>query len=149
MSTNAVTGLTYLQTLTSKTTSTTTNNKSTNDLSDFDSFMNILTTELENQDPLDPMSDMEFITQLSQIESLQQLNNIADIMDSSRAYSMLGKEVTYETTDSSGASTTQTGTVQAICINNGVTYLNVDGTQVDLSLIIQVNNADSTTTTKT
>ncbi|HEX2954900.1 MAG TPA: flagellar hook capping FlgD N-terminal domain-containing protein [Bacillota bacterium] len=112
---------------------------------DYESFLTLLTTELQNQDPTDPVSNTEYVSQLAQVASLQQLNTLSSSMDSSRAYGMLGKEVTYTVTNDSGTSTTATGSVQSVISKNNTTYLIVDGAQVALSAVTQVSNGTTST----
>jgi|SRR5690625_1229612 len=74
-----------------------------------DEFIKILMTQLQNQDPLNPMEDKEFISQMATFSSLEQMMNMASSIDTLVEnqlvspviqYShMIGKEVTYESTD--------------------------------------------------
>ena len=135
MSTSAITS-------TSTSTSTTTTGSSSSSSSstiDFESFLSLLTTELKYQDPTDPVSSTEYVSQMAQLSSLTQLNNINNSLGSSQAYSLLGKEVTYQTTDSSGDTITATGTVESVVISSGTAYLVIDGSKVELSSVTQVN----------
>lgn len=117
----------------------------TDSLTDFDSFLSILATELQYQDPTDPVSSSEYVSQMAQISSLQQLNSLATTMDSYKAYSMIGQTVSYETTDSAGTTTTGSGTVDSVITKSGSTYLVIDGTQVDLSSVVQVSGTATAT----
>lgn len=123
------------------TTTTSTTSSTNNNLSDFDSFVQLLATELQYQDPTDPVSSTEYVSQMAQMSSLQQLQTIGAGIDAYTAYSMIGKTATYETTDSSGATTTGTGTVQSVTTKNSKTYLNIGGTQVELAAVVGVSDA--------
>lgn len=129
---------------TTQTSSAATSTASANSLGDFESFITLLVTEMQNQDPTDPVSNTEFISQMAQISSLDRLNSLAEGMDASRAYSLLGKEVTYQTSDSSGETTTASGTVQSVVTKNNTTYLTIDGAQVELSSVVLVSASSST-----
>lgn len=120
------------------TTSSDSTTTGTSSLSDFQSFVQILATELQYQDPSNPVSSSEYVSQLAQIKSLEQLNSLSAGMDSYKAYSMIGQTATYETTDSSGTTTSATGTVDSVITKNGSTYLSIGGTQVELSSVTQV-----------
>ncbi len=132
MSTSAITS-------TSSSNTSTTTSSSSNTLIDFESFLSLLTTELKYQDPTEPVSSTEFVSQMAQLSSLTQLNNINNSLGSSQAYSLLGKTVSYQTTDSSGNTVTVSGTVDSVVTSSGSSYLVIDGTKVELSSIVQVD----------
>lgn len=133
----------------SSTTSATTSSSiaSTTSL-DFDEFIQLLAVELKYQDPEDPVSGTEYISQLAQISSLSALSTLNTSLNNSVAFSMIGQEATYSTTDTSGNAVTGTGTVLSVTISGSNTYVNVGGTTVDLSAITKVGS-DSTTTSST
>ncbi len=65
-----------------------------------DDFLKILITQLQHQDPTNPMQDKEFIAQMAQFSSLEQMTNmstqfgkVANLLNSSEAQSLLGKQV--------------------------------------------------------
>ena len=93
-----------------------------------DAFLTLLTTELKNQDPTQPQDPTQSVTQLAQFSQLQYTQQLASsfsgfqsnfgVMQSS---ALLGKTVTASTgaAATSGASTTVTGTVTSINVQNG------------------------------
>ncbi len=139
MSTSAVTS----STSTSSTTSTSSSSSTTSSI-DFDSFIQLLATELKYQDPTDPVDTSEYMSQMIGIGSLEALENIYSATNNSSAYSLIGKDVTYEYTDSSGNTATASGTVDSVTISGSNTYLTIDGTTVSLDDIVQVANSSST-----
>lgn len=114
--------------------------KTGNNLSDFDSFVKLLATELQYQDPSEPVSNTEYVSQMAQINSLQQLQTIGNSMASSQAYSMIGKEVSYQITDSTGAAELQTGTVQSVISKDGKPYLNINNQLISTDSVLEVSN---------
>lgn len=89
-------------------------------------FLTLLTTQLQNQDPLNPMDDTQSVAELAQFSSLQATTSLSSSFGTfesnfavSQASGMLGKTVTATSTDSTGASSTVTGTVKAIQVVNG------------------------------
>lgn len=129
---------------TDDTTTTSTSSSSSTDSIDFDSFVQLLATELQYQDPTDPVDSTEYVAQMASFASLDKLDTIGNSMDSYEAYSMIGKTVTYTTTDSSGNSTTASGTVDYVTVSDGTPYLNIDGTSVELSSVTKVAETSTT-----
>ena len=99
-----------------------------------DQFLQLLTTELQNQDPLQPMDDTQSVAQLAQFSALQATNelntsfqNFQSNFGVLQASTLLGKNVTVVTTDGAGNSSTQTGTVNSISVQNGQPYFTMKG----------------------
>ena len=128
---------------------TNTNTKGTNNLGDFNSFMKILAAELQNQDPTDPVSNTEYVAQLAQVETLSQLQSMSNTITNASAYDLIGKSVTYQTTDDSGAIGADTGTVQAVVKKDNETYIMVNGGIVKVSAVLIVAPAPTPTPDKT
>jgi flagellar basal-body rod modification protein FlgD len=89
-------------------------------------FLSLLTTQLQNQDPLSPMDDTQSVAELAQFSQLQSQQSLTSSFNSfesnsavQQAASMLGASVSVSTTDSSGNSSTVSGTVKAIQVVNG------------------------------
>ena len=98
-------------------------------------FLSLLTTELENQDPSNPQDATESVTQLAQMSELQyqqQLTTSFAEFQSNfgvlQAASLVGKTATANYTDSSDNSTTYTGTISGIQIENGIPYFTMTNT---------------------
>jgi flagellar basal-body rod modification protein FlgD len=140
MSTSSVTDSYWITPSTTTDSTSSSSSTSSSTSLDFESLLQLLTTELQYQDPLDPVSNTEYVSQMAQMSSLERLNELVTGMDSTRAYSMLGKEVTYQTTDTTGATSTASGTVESVITKNGTTYLTVDGTLVELGSVLAVSN---------
>jgi flagellar basal-body rod modification protein FlgD len=95
-------------------------------------FLQLLTTQLSNQDPLSPMDDTQSISQLAQFSALQASDNLQTsfanfqsnfaVMQSA---GLVGKNVTVNSTDGSGNSSTLTGTVAYISVVNGVPQISI------------------------
>ncbi|HWP98191.1 MAG TPA: flagellar hook capping FlgD N-terminal domain-containing protein [Syntrophomonadaceae bacterium] len=132
----------------SSSTSSSSSTKGKSNVTDFETFVKILSAELKNQDPTNPVSNTEYVSQMAQIYSLQELNSINNSNTTSQACSMIGKTVTYGTTDSSGNSASTTGVVDAVVINDNTAYLKVNGSNISLSNVIQVEDSSSSTATE-
>lgn len=130
---------------TAATTSSKTSTATTSSL-DFDSFITLLAAELKYQDPDDPVSGTEYVSQMAQISTLSGLADIGTTVNNSAAFSIIGKEATYSVTDSSGNTTTGSGTVQSVTTSGSNTYVNVGGTSVNYDSIVTVSDSSDTTT---
>ena len=117
----------------------------TDSLSTVDSFLQILATELQNQDPTEPVSNTEYVAQLAQFNSLQQMSSLNGSMSKFQAYSLIGMQVSYTATDSSGATTSGTGVASSVVTNGSDVYVMVDGNKIKLSSITKVENPTTTT----
>ncbi|HXP93523.1 MAG TPA: flagellar hook capping FlgD N-terminal domain-containing protein [Candidatus Binatia bacterium] len=103
-------------------------------------FLQLLTAQLQNQDPLHPMDDTQSIAELAQFSALQSQTNLATAFQTfqtnfsvMQSAGLIGKTVQVVSTDSSGNSSTQTGTVQAVQIVNGqpsVTLVDSNGNPI-------------------
>jgi len=127
--------------------STVSNSTATSDLASFDSFIQILATQLQNQDPTDPVENTELVSQMAQLSSLSQLQVIGNSVNAYAAYSLIGQDVTYSTTDSSGNTATASGTVSSVKVSNGSVYLNINGVSVSYDSLVSVNGTPSSAST--
>ena len=119
----------------------------TDSLSTVDSFLKILASELQNQDPTEPVSNTEYVAQLAQFNSLQQMSSLNGSMSKFQAYSLIGMEVSYTATDSSGNSLSGTGIAQSVVTNGNDVYVMVDGNKIKLASITKVETPTTTGTT--
>ena len=122
-------------------------------LSTVDSFLKILASELQNQDPTEPVSNTEYVAQLAQFNSLQQMSSLNGSMSKFQAYSLIGMQVSYTATDSSGSTFDGTGIAKSVVTSGNDVYVMVDGNKVKLSSVTSVTTptttAAGTTTTGT
>lgn len=137
---------------TSSTSSTTSSDASLTSQLGPTAFLQLLTTQLSNQDPLNPMDDTQSVSQLAQFSALQASQNLETsfanfqsnfaVLQSSQ---LLGKTVTVNTTDSTGNSSSVTGTVAAISVVNGQPQMTL--TDSNGNVITGSNGAPITFTT--
>ncbi len=94
-------------------------------------FLQLLTTELQNQDPTSPQDPTQSVTQLAQMSQLQYQQQLTTAFQSfqstfgvMQAASLIGKSATVNTgTANAGSnSSTVTGTISSISVQNGVPY---------------------------
>lgn len=89
-----------------------------------DDFLRLMVGQLKNQDPLNPMEDKDFMGQMAQMSSLEQLTNMSASMQNDRAFTLLGRQVTY-LDQKTGALVT--GKVEKVVIEAGKPSLTVAG----------------------
>jgi flagellar basal-body rod modification protein FlgD len=97
-------------------------------------FLSLLTTEMKNQDPMNPVDDTQSMAQLAQFSALsateelnQSFQNFQSNFGVMQSASLIGKTVTVSTPDASGNSSTVTGTVGSIAVQNGQPYFTMNG----------------------
>ncbi len=107
-----------------------------------DQFMKLLLTQIKNQDPLSPISDADFAAQLAQFSSLEGINqlnaNFSDMLflqQLTQGANLVGRNVTYQPAT---GSTTKSGVVQSVNVQNGKLQLLVNGTPIPLSSVRSV-----------
>lgn len=111
-------------------------------------FLKLVMAQLTHQDPLDPQKDTEFIAQMTQFSSLEQAKSMQSDMEAMRneqqllqANELLGRSVRLQ--DDQGALTA--GTVSSIQLEEGTPKLVVNGSLYDLSSLVSVEPATTTT----
>ncbi|NOV03165.1 flagellar hook capping FlgD N-terminal domain-containing protein [Paenibacillus planticolens] len=110
-----------------------------------DDFLKILITQLQNQDPTQPLQDKEFIAQMAQFTSVEQLTNMAGEMKLMRqslgfVSGLIGKSITWDEIDSSGATVEKSGVVESISFKEGNQYANVKGAEISLDKLKKIEN---------
>lgn len=98
-------------------------------------FLQLLTTEMQNQDPLQPVDDTQSVAQLAQFSALsateemnQSFQNFQSNFGVMQAGSLIGHNVSVESTSSTGATSTVTGNVSGIVVQNGQPYFSMKDT---------------------
>lgn len=106
-----------------------------------DEFLNLLVTQLRYQDPLNPTDDKEFLAQMAQFSALEQMQNLNSSYNSSKAFSLMGKYVTGNVTDSETDRTTEIqGAVTSVRIDHGSIYVIVNGKDIPIDNITSVSD---------
>jgi flagellar basal-body rod modification protein FlgD len=87
-------------------------------------YMKLLITQLQNQNPLEPLDNNEMASQLAQFSQLQQLESLnssfASVLSATQrnyANSLIGKEISFASTDETGIEFVKSGIVEKV-INN-------------------------------
>ena len=110
-----------------------------------DDFLNLLVTQLKYQDPLNPTDDKEFIGQMAQFSSLEQMQNLNTSFTATKAFTLIGKNVTAYVEDETSNSVTEVnGDVTSIRLISGKYYAVVNGTDVLVDDIVDIANSQDT-----
>ncbi len=118
-----------------------TSNRNTGELGK-DDFLKLLVTQLRYQDPMKPTEDKEFIGQMAQFSSLEQMKNMNTSFSASKAFNLIGKNIVASVKDSSSSETkTVEGKVTSVKISSDAAYVIVDGEEVPVEQITEVNEA--------
>jgi flagellar basal-body rod modification protein FlgD len=109
---------------------------------DKDAFLQLLVCEMQNQDPLEPSSNTEYIAQLATFTQVEEMQNMTNAISQAQAAELVGKSVIMNTTTSSGATSYAGGVVDRIVVENGTTYVGIDGSLYDIADLNSVLNDD-------
>lgn len=112
-----------------------------------DEFLKILIAQLKNQDPSQPLQDKEFIAQMAQFTSVEQLTNMSNEMKLLRqslgfASGLIGKSITWNTTNEKGETVPKTGVVDSIVVKDGSQFAVVDKEKIALDQVTQIANPE-------
>lgn len=108
-----------------------------------DQFLKLFLTQLQNQNPLEPMQDRDFLMQLAQFTQVENaeemthtLQNLQMLVTSTRAATLLGKQVIALP---EGEAMPVEGKVSAVRFTADGVWLVVDGKEVSVDNVVQVN----------
>lgn len=117
-------------------------------------YLNLLVAQLRNQDPLEPLDNNQMASQLTQLSQLEQLENQSQQLAAinatfqqallgaqrNQAAAMIGKEVTFDSPQADGTTTTESGRVEGVEIADGQVWLRVGDYGVSLDAIRTISN---------
>lgn len=102
-------------------------------------FLNLLVTQLRYQDPLNPTDDKEFIGQMAQFSALEQMQNLNSSFAATKAFSLIGKNITATIVDTMTKKTTEIyGDVTDVKMTNGKIYVVVKGEDIPVESVTKV-----------
>lgn len=113
-----------------------------------DSFLKLLVAQMQYQDPMSPSDNQQFIQEQATFSTVEALNNIKSTMSQmqtseqfAQGVALIGKNVTYVGSDG----TVGSGAVTAVSNASGSVMLNVGGSAVDASAVVQVDAGTGST----
>ena len=144
MSTSGISGYTPISALnnTQSTSSGKTTRTSGSDLGQ-EEFLKLLAAQLANQDPMEPVSDTDFIAQMAQFSSLEQMQEMNSSFSTTKAYSLIGKNVLGSITKDDGTTIQIYGEATGVIRENGIDYLHVGENLLPVSSVSAVYDDNS------
>lgn len=127
---------------TSNTSLNSTSNKTSNSSLDKDAFLQLLVAQMKYQDPMQPTDNTAYVAQLATFSQVEELQNVSASMTNSQANALMGKTVVVRTESSTGAETFVGGEVERVVVQDGKTYIGVNGNLYDIDDLDSVVNED-------
>lgn len=127
-------------------TNSTSSSSGTNGLSMQD-FLELLAAQLANQDVMNPTGDTDFIAQMAQFTSLQTMQSMTEVIYAQYGASMVGKDVVVAAYADDGSVKSDEGIVENVTFSSGSCTITVNGTEYDLSAVMQVNASKNSSAT--
>lgn len=106
-------------------------------------FFHLLVTQMANQDPMEPTDNTAFIAQLAQFSSLETMQSLSATLQSSQAYSLIGKYVAI-TEVKDGIENILYGRADGVLNEKGTSYIVVGENKYELSQVSAVLNIKET-----
>jgi flagellar basal-body rod modification protein FlgD len=129
----------YLNTSAASSSSSTATTKTSNSNLNMDDFIKLMVAQLQNQDMYNTTDNSQFMAQMAQYSMVQALTDLKELNTTTYSVSLIGKDVTLATTDSSGAQKVVSGKVSGVNLQNGDTQIVVDGSTYPISSILKVS----------
>ena len=116
---------------------------------DKEQFLQLLVAQMQYQDPLQPTDNTQYVSQLATFSELEQMQNMAKSTDMARAQSLVGKNVTVNSTNSvTGVTTEVTGKVESVISKSSGSYVVVNGELYEIDNVVQVLDDDYASATE-
>ncbi|MDD2709690.1 MAG: flagellar hook capping FlgD N-terminal domain-containing protein [Verrucomicrobiae bacterium] len=109
---------------------------------DQEDFIRLLITQMTHQDPTKPQDTGAMMEQMTAMSNLQAMNQMLTNSQVTLAQSLLGKTVSVNDSDNNLV----TGVVSEMKVQNGTTYMVIDGVNYDLSDLYSVLPSTTSTT---
>ncbi|NLL07231.1 MAG: flagellar biosynthesis protein FlgD [Clostridiaceae bacterium] len=139
MSVNSVNSQKTIEQIIEETTGTKASKRNTGELGK-DEFLNLLVTQLRYQDPLNPQDDTQFIAQMAQFSALEQMQNLNTSYSASKAFNMIGKVISANTSNASTGTGIITGEVSSVKLQSGKVYVVVNDYDVPVEDVFEVTD---------
>lgn len=111
-------------------------------------FFNMMIMQLTNQDFMNPVDDTQYLAQMAQFATMQEMMDLCQYSKQNYAMSMLGKEVTVSKNEIGGETTSVTGKVEKITVEDNEYKIYVNGVPYDYAKVTSINDNSSSSVDK-
>ncbi|MBE6844130.1 MAG: hypothetical protein E7508_00255 [Ruminococcus sp.] len=106
-------------------------------------FFNMMINQLTNQDFMNPVDDTQYLAQMAQFSTMQEMMDLCQYSKQNYVMGMLGREVTVSKNEIGGETTSITGKVEKITIEDDEYKIYVNGVPYDYNKVTMINDASS------
>lgn len=101
-------------------------------------FFDMMITQLTNQDFMNPVDDTQYLAQMAQFATMQEMMDLCQYSKQNYVMAMLGKEVCLSQNVIGGETTSTTGVVEKILLEDDEYKVYVNGKPYDLNKVTQI-----------
>ena len=106
-------------------------------------FFDMMINQLTNQDFMNPVDDTQYLAQMAQFSTMQEMMDLCQYSKQNYVMGMLGREVTVSKNEIGGDTTTITGKVDRITIEDDEYKIYINGIAYDYNKVTSINEAAS------
>lgn len=103
-------------------------------------FLQLLVAQLSNQNVMDPMDNTDFVAQMAQFSMLNAMQTLSEVGNMQYATSLIGKNVTVASYDSTGKYFQDEGVVERVNLFNDDPTIVVNGEEYQLASVMRIVN---------
>ena len=104
-------------------------------------FFNMMIQQLTNQDFMNPVDDTQYLAQMAQFATMQEMMDLCQYSKQNYVMGMLGRDVTVSKNEIGGETTSITGKVEKITVENDEYKIYVNGKPYDYSKVTMINDS--------
>lgn len=108
-------------------------------------FFNMMIQQLTNQDFMNPVDDTQYLAQMAQFATMQEMMDLCQFSKQNYVMGMLGRNVTLSKNEIGGDTTSITGKVEKITVENNEYKVYVNGKPYDYNKVTIINDSSSET----
>ena len=112
-------------------------------------FLELMVNQLTHQDFMNPMDDAQYLSQMAQFSTMEEMMSLSQFSKQSYVMGMLGQNVTISNNVIGGETTSVTGKVEKIVMQDGDYKIYVNGQPYDYSKVTEVSTSNAQTSDDT
>ena len=106
-------------------------------------FFNMMINQLTNQDFMNPVDDTQYLAQMAQFSTMQEMMDLCQYSKQNYVMGMLGREVTVSKNEIGGETTSITGKVEKITVEDDEYKIYINGVPYDYNKVTMINDTAS------